>query len=83
MKKRMDTTSAFSLIELLVVMAIILTLLGILLPSLQGVRQRAYTTVCVSNLRQIGIAITNYLADNDGFFPLARGCWHGGTNQRD
>ncbi len=75
--KKTANRNGFSLIELLVVMAVILTLLGILLPSLQGVRERAYQVVCANNLRQIGVALTAYLGDNEGWFPLSGGCWHG------
>ena len=75
--KRKKSNYAFSLIELLVVMAVILTLLGLLMPSLQGVRERAYQTVCASNLRQIGVAIAAYLGDSEGWYPLSGGCWHG------
>jgi len=63
---------AFSLIELLVVMAIIALLLGILLPVLPHVRDAARRTACASNQRQIGLAIENYKNDYREQFPYAR-----------
>jgi prepilin-type N-terminal cleavage/methylation domain-containing protein len=61
--------SAFTLVELLVVIGIIALLISILLPSLRKAREASKRINCMSNLRQIATACFNYAADNKGQFP--------------
>lgn len=56
----------FTLVELLVVVSIIAVLVSFLLPALMRARTAAETTACLSNLRQIGMACTNYSSENKG-----------------
>jgi prepilin-type N-terminal cleavage/methylation domain-containing protein len=60
--------SAFTLVELLVVISIIALLLSILLPVLARTRGQAKQTVCKSNIRQLGLANAGYAHDNAGLY---------------
>ena len=60
----------FTLVELLVVIGIIAVLMGILLPALAAARQRTHLVTCLSNLRQVGIAVHSYANDNGGRIPF-------------
>jgi prepilin-type N-terminal cleavage/methylation domain-containing protein/prepilin-type processing-associated H-X9-DG protein len=62
---------AFTLVELLVVVAIIGILIAILLPVLSRARESANRAKCLSNVRQIGLALLAYTGENRGWFPGA------------
>lgn len=62
---------AFTLLELLVVIMIIAVLVALLFPVFTKARERARRTQCISNLKQIGAAVSQYIADYDERYPWA------------
>lgn len=69
---RRARAAGFTLVELVSVIAIVLILLGLLLPALAGLRDRAQTVICASGLRQIISAANVYAAEHEGSYP---DCW--------
>ena len=63
--------SAFTLIELLVVVAIIALLAAILFPVFSRARENARRTTCMSNMKQLGLAVMQYAQDDDAIYPAS------------
>jgi prepilin-type N-terminal cleavage/methylation domain-containing protein/prepilin-type processing-associated H-X9-DG protein len=79
-KNKRSRQVAFTLVELLVVIAVIALLMGILIPALAKAKTMAMRMKCSSNLRQIHFAINSYLSSNNDTYPcaddpLAGGYW--------
>ena len=73
-----DARRGFTLIELLVVIAIIAILAAILFPVFAQAREKARQASCMSNLKQIGLALNQYAQDYDESHP---GVWFGPVNK--
>ena len=72
-RPRPSSPPGFSLIELLVVMAIVAVLSALLLPALTKGKSSAQAIACVGNLHQIGLALNLYLPDNHDRLPVCAG----------
>lgn len=68
-RSRRKRHSAFTLLDVLVSIAVIAVLIAILLPSLAAVNETARRVVCQSNIRQIGLGLIMYADDNKGMLP--------------
>ncbi|CAN5539982.1 hypothetical protein BH09VER1_BH09VER1_24000 [soil metagenome] len=67
------STGGFTLVELLIVIAIIAGLVALIAPAVKGAQDSAKRTSTLSNMRQLGSALTQYMADNNGTLPLDKG----------
>lgn len=67
---KLGKTRAFTLIEMMVVIAIVAILVALLVPALGKSMSRARSSQCMSNLRQIGVAIRLYATDHSGRYPV-------------
>lgn len=68
-ERERERDTGFTLIELLVVIAIISVLAAILFPVFARARENARRTSCLSNLKQLGLAMMQYVQDHDGYYP--------------
>ena len=73
---------SFTLLEVLVVIAIIAILASMLMPALQKAREKARQGVCINNLRQIGLTTMLYAQDYNGYLPIALNYDHPNPSRR-
>jgi prepilin-type N-terminal cleavage/methylation domain-containing protein len=78
---RSKNAAGFTLIELLVVIAIIAVLAALLLPALASAKERAKSTKCLSNARQLSIATQLYADDHQQALPWSARFWTAPSNQ--
>ena len=70
MKKNLLSYRCFTMIELLLVIVIIVILIGIIMPSTTQVKGKSIKSSCLSNLRQIGMALNMYADDHNDRYPF-------------
>ncbi|MDR3710900.1 MAG: DUF1559 domain-containing protein [Capsulimonadaceae bacterium] len=75
---RSSRVGAFTLIELLIVIAIIAILAAILFPVFAKAREKARQTTCLSNEKQLGLGLLQYVQDNDEYWPCGDGVINSG-----
>jgi len=72
---RLTRRRAFTIVELLVVMAILVLLMALLLPSARRARYVAKLTVCAAQLKQVGAGVLAYTSDNATMYPYRQVAW--------
>lgn len=72
-KKKIAPNSAFTLLELMLVVSVIVLLAGLVFPVTESVRKQAESAACASNLRQIGLAVMQKVQDNGNLYPYVEG----------
>lgn len=65
----MKSNKAFSIIELMTVILVILLLMTLLIPTFSKLKMNARTAICKSQMRQMGVLLTSYMTDNGGYLP--------------
>jgi prepilin-type processing-associated H-X9-DG protein len=75
------TTGAFTWIELVVVLAALVLVVGIVLPGLVKARTSRWRINCVSNLKQVGLSFRSWALDNEDRFPMQMSVTNGGTQE--
>jgi prepilin-type processing-associated H-X9-DG protein/prepilin-type N-terminal cleavage/methylation domain-containing protein len=70
---------AFTLMELLLVVAVVAILAALFLPAFSGRPSRPYTVMCMSNLKMLGLGLQMFADDNNGLFPAQLSVTNGGS----
>ncbi|WDE96500.1 prepilin-type N-terminal cleavage/methylation domain-containing protein [Lentisphaera profundi] len=80
MNTKLVKNNYFTLIEILVVVAIIGILASLLLPALGQARKKSKLALCTSNIRQISTALYMYTTDNDSYLPYSHNVTNGNSS---